>query len=161
MKKILVVLNVFSFLVIVGCAKNYYYRSEKKVVTDENIDITFHVDTVFISLTVKNKTNKIIKILWDECGFINHYGNSFRVSPPFVPLTVVYQPKTPTLIAPNGTDVNTLKTHGITEIVGEKKAKKLIGLTVGLIVTISIDNIKKSFYIETKIKQVFTPEKLY
>ena len=143
---------------IVGCAKDYYYRSEKKIISDENVEINFLVNIQFINISIKNKTSKIIKVIWDECAFINQLGESFRIAPPFVPLSVAYQPKTPTIIAPNGIDNNLLKTSGIISVKGEKAAKKLIGLKIGLIITISIDNIKKSFYSEAEIKDVFAPE---
>ena len=91
MKKILVV-SVLSAITLVGCISiaqlrgNTYSYSHKltgdnitdNLYEDNDLKITFSVGTKEIDFEIYNKTDKSIKIIWDETSFIP-YGEGKKV----------------------------------------------------------------------------------
>ncbi|OWP85751.1 hypothetical protein BWK60_12455 [Flavobacterium covae] len=102
--------KIFSVLVLAlnSCAGVYQYEfkmikpqeSDKLIFEDELIKADFSVNKSDISFSMKNKSSKAIKIIWDDCAFVNN-GEAFKIIHKEVKFLDKEKSQVPTTIPPN------------------------------------------------------------
>lgn len=182
---------VFSLLLTSGCAslssENWTSRTLIQVKharkyepvgakeykhEDKNLLVTYAPDIVDAGLSFNfvNKTDKPIKILWDDSAFINAAGGSERVLHGGVRIIDRNQSQAPSIIIPKGTlsdDIISTEHVGTdpylssgwsyTPICGSKniythdiKDEGCAGQTFGYFITYEVDGKKQSFTVKFK-----------
>lgn len=98
-------------LTLFGCASTVKYNRTYQPVDssgysyeDKNVKMTYQPVTIAtgVPLTIENKSDKPIKVVWDESSFLNESGNSERIMHDGVKFNDRNSPMVPTVIPPHG-----------------------------------------------------------
>ncbi|MBI1925286.1 hypothetical protein HYR99_13675 [Candidatus Poribacteria bacterium] len=69
---------------------------------DESLTVDTTLRAQYIAISLLNKTDKVVKVIWDECAYIGFNGQTHMVFHSGVKLDEREKPKVPSLIAPHG-----------------------------------------------------------
>ena len=149
-------------------AKDFKY--EDKNISFAYVPVSFDSS---VPITIQNKTDKAIKIIWDETTFINQTGQSEKILHEGVRLLEKGASMSPSVIPPkaNLTDIITpvskviwggssweyLKICGESVLIPfkgyEQRDEECVGKIFGLFVTYEIEGKKNSFSVKYKLNQ--------
>lgn len=121
---------------------------------DNKIKIFFNINDKSINFTLSNKTDNTIKVLWDECIFINQDKRSSRIVHSGIRYMDKENSQQPSLIAKNAlieetifpTDYITLENNKWTErILFADKSSKNLDQEISILLAIQMENVINNY----------------